>query len=166
MKKLSIFLIVLLTAACANKEGEAMKFRMTKAQALGAGVGAVVGGAVGYQFGSGLAQTLTTAGGFIAGGGAGYLIAGRLSPSDQATYNKTAKEALSSAADGQTLNWFNQETKTSGIFRPTRTFIAAGNNWCRDYHAVVALESEVLRSSGTACRMAGHDWLAFDNSPG
>ncbi|HEB79234.1 MAG TPA: hypothetical protein ENI79_02000 [Rhodospirillales bacterium] len=166
MRKFTIVLIALFLAACANKEGGAMKFKMTKAEALGAGVGAVIGGAVGYQFGSGLSQALFSMAGTVAGGAGGYVAVRRLAPSDQAQYTKTAKQALSNAADGETLNWSNPKTGASGIFKPTRSFRAAGDNLCRDYRAVVALEREVLRSGGTACRMSGGDWLAFNNAPG
>lgn len=163
MRKITVIFLALFTAACANNNLS----DMSKGEALGAGLGAVAGGIVGYQFGAGIGQILYTTVGAVAGAGGGYMVGRRLDASDQAVYNKSAKQALSSSMDGGSVAWTNPDTGSSGIFRPTRSFRSAGNDYsCREYRAVVALEKDVLKGGGTACLLADGEWWAFDNGAG
>lgn len=167
MKKILVVILSFLVTACGGRVDVGDLKNMSNGEAMGAGVGAIVGGLAGYQLGAGMGQMLFTTAGVLIGGSGGYLVGRRLGPSDQVRYNNTAKNALATASDGQTMSWSNPKTGSSGIFRPTSTF-HPGNDYamCREYRAVVSVNKEMLRSDGTACQLSDGQWLAFENGAG
>lgn len=140
--------------------------RMTTAEMVGAGVGLVVGGVVGYQFGGGTGQMLATAFGAAAGGTAGYVAGRRLSGSDRAEYERTKTEALEGARDGEVRSWSNPETGNGGMIRPVRSFAVGEERFCRDFRAAVAFDKDVTSGTGTACRERGGPWMVVADAFG
>ncbi|OHC79657.1 MAG: hypothetical protein A3G18_12380 [Rhodospirillales bacterium RIFCSPLOWO2_12_FULL_58_28] len=167
MKKVSVVTLSLMVAACGGSLDVGDLKNVSNGEALGAGLGAIVGGVAGYHLGNGVGQMLFTAAGVIVGGSSGYLVGRRLGPSDQARYNNTARNALATVSDGQAMSWSNPKTGSSGVFRPTSTF-RPGNDYavCRDYRAVVSVDKEMLRNDGTACQLSDGQWVAFENGTG
>ncbi len=151
MKKVAVLTAALVLASCAN-------VKMTQGEALGTAAGALAGGLIGYQFGGGIGQWLYTSAGAVIGAAGGYVVGNQMYPSDQAAYDRTARQALAGAEDGQILGWSNGETGNSGIFRPTRSFYLEGDRYCRDYRATFALQNDVLTGTGTACQQADGSW--------
>ncbi len=101
------------------------------------------------------------------GAGAGFVVGPRLIASDQAVYEKTARRALASSPDGKIVSWRNAETGSSGIFRPTRSFVVDSSGfYCRDYRATVAVKEGMVRGTGTACQTASGEWMLFDRQRG
>lgn len=151
MKKIIVVTVALFLVGCSNS-------RVSPIELVGAGLGAAAGGLIGYQFGGGLGRILYTAAGSMFGSGVGYMAGRMLSESDLMAYEKTAKEALSHARDGEHLDWANAETGHRGIFRPTRTFNGWDGRYCRDYRATVVLGPELKTAEGTACQQADGQW--------
>lgn len=60
-------LAVMMLGGCASMD-------ISREEGIGATLGAVAGGVIGYQFGDGTGQALTTATGAVIGGVAGYLL--------------------------------------------------------------------------------------------
>jgi surface antigen len=153
-KKTAVVLVALLAAGCGG--------RMSNSEMIGAAAGAAAGGLIGWQFGSGFGQAVAIAVGTVAGGAAGYVAARRLMPSDRAEYDRTTHLALAEAKDGETRDWINPETGTSGIVRPTRSYQADGRT-CREYRAAVAFEKDVHAGTGVACLQADGRWLVVSD---
>ena len=132
--------------------------RFTGAEITGATLGAAAGGALGYQIGGGLMQTVFTAGGVLLGGATGYMVGRRLEPSDKAMYGQTLSDALSGADDGETRHWLNPETGLNGTIRPVRSYHRGNDQLCRDYRSAVNFDVDVSTGSGTACRTPDGHW--------
>ncbi len=132
--------------------------RFTGAEMTGATLGAAAGGALGYQMGGGLAQSVFTAGGVLLGGATGYMIGRRFEPSDKAMYGQTLSDVLSGADDGETRYWLNPETGLNGTIRPVRSYRRGEDQVCRDYRSAVNFDVDVSTGSGTACRAPDGRW--------
>ena len=146
-------LAALVATGCAQQ-------RFTATEMTATALGAAAGGAIGFQLGGGLTQTLFAAGGSVLGGTAGYMIARRFSMSDRAMYSQVLAEALVSSDDGETRYWLNPETGRGGTVRPTRSFHRGdGMQFCRDYRSAVNFEFDVATGAGTACRAPDGQWI-------
>jgi surface antigen len=162
VKKLLIVFMIFTLAGCAER----LK-TMNKAEMVGAALGAIAGGYLGLQVGaSGFTRLAIFAATATAGGGIGYIAGRKLAPSDQESHNRTANEALAHAQDGEVRSWANQETGSSGIVVPSRSFRTPGGNYCRDYRATLSVTDDLLRSSGTACQQADGAWQTVRDHPG
>jgi surface antigen len=162
MRKVLLVALAVSLTACADRISNTNSSRL-----IGAAVGGAVGGFLGWQFGAGLGQILATAAGAGIGAGAGFVVGPRLIASDQAVYEKTARQALASSPDGKIISWRNAETGSSGIFRPTRSFVVDSSGfYCRDYRATVAVKEGMVRGTGTACQTASGEWMLFDRQRG
>ena len=80
-------LAALVATGCAQQ-------RFSTTEMTATALGAAAGGAIGFQLGGGLTQTLFAAGGSVLGGTAGYMIARRFTMSDRAMYSQVLAEAL------------------------------------------------------------------------
>ena len=162
MKKLIIVFMIFTLAGCAERMKD-----MSNAEMVGTVVGAIAGGYLGLQFGgSGITQWLLAATGATLGGGVGYIAGKKLDPSDQKSHDQTTNEALANAGDGQVRSWANQETGSSGIVIPTRSFQTGDGNYCRDYRATLSVAEDLLRTTGTACQQADGAWRTVRDHPG
>lgn len=126
--------------------------------------GAALGGYVGAQFGGGVAQTIFTAAGVMAGGGAGYVGARIMSQQDQALHQQTTHKALASNQSGVLHRWSNPESGRSGMVRTVNSFRRADGVQCRQYRASVVFDNGVSSGNGSACQQADGQWLAFNDS--
>ncbi len=151
MKKIAIVVLVFFLTACSAE-------KVHQGAVLGAGLGALAGGLVGYQFGGGLGQALYTTAGVVAGGNVGYVLGDKFLPSDIFEFKLTAFKTLVGARDGEIRGWSNAKTGHSGIFRATRSFHARNGHYCRDYRSTVAFKVQTHTTSGTACQLADGTW--------
>jgi len=152
VKKLTAIVVAVSLGGCANID-------LTREEMLGTAAGAAVGGIVGYQFGGGLIMnSLFATAGTLVGATAGLMTTQALMGPDAASYDRTAARALSSAQDGTITEWKNEETGSSGIFRPTNSFYMADGRLCRQYRATIAFAKNVRSGVGMACRGSDGRW--------
>jgi len=161
-KTLMSAVCILALSGCAQSMETAKS--MTWAEMAGTLGGAAIGGYVGAQFGGGLGQTIFTAMGVLAGGGAGYAGARMMSERDMALYNQTANNALANNATGQVHRWSNPESGRSGIFRTTASYRRADGSECKQYRSSVVFDDGVASAGGDACQQSDGTWLAYNDS--
>ncbi|HJN22746.1 MAG TPA: RT0821/Lpp0805 family surface protein [Rhodospirillales bacterium] len=151
MEKIAIVIIIFFLTACSTE-------KVNQGAMLGAGLGALAGGFVGYQFGGGLGQALYTTAGVVAGGSVGHVLGERFLSSDIFEFKLTAFKTFVGARDGEIHGWSNSKTGHSGIFRAACTFHARNDHYCRDYSSTVAFMVRMQTTSGTACQLADGTW--------
>jgi surface antigen len=74
-------------------------------------------------------------------------------------------EALDKQLSGQSVEWSNPDTGSSGSVTPLRTFRASDGRWCREYEQRVAGPAGAERLTGIACRDA-QGWRPKLERPG
>ena len=87
-----------------------------------------------------------------------------LLPSDISRFKTSAKLALQDPRDGQLYNWANPSTGVAGTIKPTRTYHAGDNIYCRDFEVKIAVDDDVRDASTRACRVAGGPWYLDPNA--
>lgn len=118
--------------------------------------GALAGGIIGNQFGSGTGRIAATAAGAIAGGLIGQNIGSRLDRQSRTAALQAEYDALESGRAGQPVAW--QGTNGSyGRVVPQQTYQVGSQN-CRRYTHTVYIEGNPERMTGTACRNADGSW--------
>ena len=156
------FLIVLTAVAVIGCENAPVN----KGGQIGAAVGAVGGGLIGYQFGGGMGQVAYTVIGTLAGGFGGMVIGQKLDASDRAEYRNNAENALNAHPDGGIATWSNGKTGNGGIFSPTRTFLNAEGRYCRDFRATTAFRGGLHKETGTLCLDPRGQWVHMGGKVG
>jgi len=148
------------------------------AAAVGGLLGAVGGGFVGREFGSGSGRTAATIAGSVIGGvlGAGAGLA--LTRQDDAFAQQTTQQALSTAPVNQPVQWQNPETgnygqvvATTPVYQQpvyTQQPVAAAYTTtynqpqaldCRDYKQTIFVDNQRYETAvGTACRQPDGTW--------
>jgi len=157
-KSLIVVLALALTA-CANKPN------LSTPHVVGAGVGAIAGGVIGYQFGGGITQSLATTAGAILGGAVGYAAGPRLWPSDRVALNQATHRALAEP-DGEIVTWSNPETGNGGMVRPTRSFLGPQGTMCRQFRSSVAWGAGTTSGTGLACLQPDGSWSVVEDRLG
>ena len=120
---------------------------------IGMTTGAVLGGAIGHQFGGGHGKTVATIGGAALGAFMGSRVGRTMDRNDQL---KTA-QALENSRDGQATTWRSGSSGQHYSVMPTRTY-GESSDKCRDFTTVTEIEGsqEVVR--GFACKQADGTW--------
>jgi surface antigen len=170
MKKIAVVSCILALTACAKSDLDVHNVNVWGfAGAVG---GALAGGFAGAEFGGGLGQTLSIAVGTMTGARVGYEAGTSLYASDQAAYNKNARMALNTSINGKVSDWANLETGNSGIFIPTKTFVASNGRLCRNYRSTLAMKSQgsltgvITHQKGTACQQVDGSWRSVSKNFG
>ncbi len=162
MRKFAVVSFVFALTACAK-----IDMNLSNANVggfAGAVVGALAGGFAGAEFGGGLGQTIFIGAGALTGANVGYEAGTILYPSDQTAYDNNAQMALTTSINGTVSDWANPETGNSGIFIPTKTFVASNGRSCRNYRSTLALKSHqsqsgvIAHQEGTACQQVDGSW--------
>ena len=170
MKKIAVISCVVALTACAKMDLNMQNVNV--GGVAGAVVGAIAGGFAGAEFGGGLGQTLFISAGAMTGASVGYEAGTILYPSDQAAYDNNARMALNTSTNGKVSDWANPETGNSGIFTPTKTFVAGNGRSCRNYRSTLALKAEgdqtgvITHQEGTACQQADGSWRSVSQNFG
>jgi surface antigen len=169
MKKIAVLLSLFALTSCSkNMDAQNVNF----GGLAGAALGALAGGFAGAEFGGGLGQTLFISAGAMSGASVGYEAGTILYPSDQAAYDNNARIALNTSINGEVSEWANPDTGNSGIFTPTKTFIANNGRSCRSYRSTLALRAQwsqrgiVTHQEGTACQQADGSWRSLSKNFG
>ncbi len=143
---------VLVLAACDNDTG-------TK-ETVGLLGGAVAGGLLGSQFGSGSGRLIMTGAGVLAGSMIGRNIGRNLDKKDRLEQERAAQKALENTRSGQTVAWNNPDSGNSGTVTPTRTFQNAQGQYCREIKQTITIDGNTEEVTGTACRQPDASWRA------
>ena len=159
MKKIVAITALILLVACSKTHTTQMK----SGPIATAAIGALVGGITAGQFGSGAGQLIFTILGGALGAGVGYSIGEQLVPSDLSRFRDSAKYAMDDTRDGELYNWTNPSTGVAGTIKPTRTYYAGENIYCRDFEAKIAVNQDIGEASSRACRVAGGPWYLEPN---
>jgi surface antigen len=122
---------------------------------IGMATGAVLGGVIGHQFGSGSGNTIATIGGAALGAFVGSRIGRSMDRDDQ---RKTAA-ALESSPDNRATTWKNPNTGQNYSVTPTRTYDGASGP-CRDFNTTTVIDGREEVVHGTACRQPDGSWKA------
>jgi surface antigen len=117
-------------------------------------VGAVAGGIIGNQFGSGAGRALATAAGVVVGGIIGSEIGRDLDEQDRRYALEAEYRALE---EDEESRWQNEESGHHGYIRPRRSYREAGRT-CREYEHTVYIDDEPKTLTGTACRQPDGTW--------
>jgi surface antigen len=115
--------------------------------AAGAGIAAVAGASSGWIVAAGLA-------GGLLGGAIGH----RLDNKDKQMAAQAAANAFESNRTGQAAAWKNPDSGNSGTITPTKTYQAAGGQYCREYRQEIIVGGEKQQAYGTACRQPDGSW--------
>ena len=152
MKKTMVLagpLAALLLAGCALQPAP------DRNQQAGTVIGAVVGGALGNQVGSGGGRAAATILGAIAGGVVGNSIGRTMDDTDRL---RTA-HALETSPVGAPTHWVNPDSGREYTVVPTRTY-ASAQGPCREYTMDAQVGGRTEKVYGTACRQPDGSWRA------
>ena len=153
MKKGLVLALALFLAACSGNN------QMSKGELIGTVGGGIVGAYVGSNFGGGAGRLLFIVGGAAIGGLAGFAYGDALIPSDRAKFKDSAKIAMDNIGDGQVYSWTNPDTGVAGTIKPTKSYYVETGQLCRDFDATIAVERNVGRTQGRACRVSATAWF-------
>lgn len=131
--------------------------------AVGTGLGMIVGGIIGNQFGKGSGKTAATVGGIVLGGIAGNAIAKDACKDerhDAYYYNNTYYDAFN-GDEGEEYEWRNPHTDNHG-------YVTAGDYYdegyggysgpCREFEQRVYIDGRPETATGVACRQPDGTW--------
>lgn len=145
-----VLMASLALSACANNE-------MGNKEMVGTGLGAVVGGLAGSQFGNGKGQVAMAVAGGLLGAMAGQSIGKSLDKADMMYLNQAETRAYT-APIGQTISWNNPQSGNSGTVTPVRDGYASGGQYCREYNQTIYVGGQKETATGTACRQSDGTW--------
>lgn len=123
----------------------------------GTAVGAVAGGIIGNQVGSGTGKVLATVAGAFVGGVVGHTIGKSLDDQDRRYAQEAELAALEDGRSGVSRTWRNPDSGRYGEVVPQRPY-RRGPRHCRDYTHTVFINGRPETMSGTACRNPDGTW--------
>lgn len=153
----TLTLVAFLSAGCANNQWDDSGPTGGAKQTVGTLLGAVGGGILGAQIGSGTGQIAAAIGGTILGGLLGGYIGQGLDEKDKLLAERNAQDSLENAPTGSTTSWENPDTGRYGDFTVNRTYTEAGGP-CREYTTNVMIGGEKRKAFGNACRHNDGSW--------
>lgn len=122
-------------------------------------VGAVAGGVIGNQFGSGKGNLLATAAGAVIGGIVGSEIGRYMDDADRRAAQEAEYHALETGTSGAETPWRNPDSGHYGIVVPGKPYKRAQDD-CRDYTHTIYIEGQPQTMRGTACRNQDGTWTS------
>ena len=154
MKKISIlslFAALLILSGCQTTNNWGTK------QTVGTGAGAVAGGLLGSQVGSGSGRLWATGAGVLIGAFLGSEIGASLDAADRYQMQEAQKEAYS-APIGETITWNNPDSGNSGSYTPVRDGQTESGKYCREYQQTIIVGGQEQQAYGTACQQPDGSW--------
>lgn len=129
---------------------------LTKADG-GTAIGAVAGGIIGNQVGSGTGKVLATVAGAFVGGVVGHTIGKSLDDQDRRFAQQAELAALEDGRSGVSRAWRNPDSGHYGEVIPDRPY-RRGPRHCRDFTHKVYIDGRPEAMRGTACRNPDGTW--------
>lgn len=154
MKK---FILVSVLAAGLAMSGCAQTGGTFSKENIGLASGAVVGGVLGSQVGSGSGRLWATGAGALLGSLAGSSIGQSLDRADQ-MYMQQATQQAHTAPVGETISWNNPESGHGGTITPTRDGRTNTGRYCREYQTTVTVGGQRENAYGTVCQQPDGSW--------
>lgn len=154
MKNFSLLIMVFATlslSACQTFQNSGNK------ELIGGGSGAVLGGLLGSQIGSGSGRLWATGAGVLVGALVGSEIGRSLDRADR-QYMAQANYEAQSAPIGEPISWNNPESGNSGSVVPTRDGYSASGRYCREYQQTIYVGGREESAYGTACQQPDGSW--------
>lgn len=154
MKKFSFVMmaLALLTfTACESTNGWGTK------QTVGTGAGAIAGGLLGSQVGSGSGQMWATGAGVLLGALVGSEVGQSLDRADRA-YMQQAQRDVYAAPVGDTITWNNPQSGNAGSYTAVRDGRTDSGLYCREYEQTIRVDGRQEQAYGTACRQPDGSW--------
>ncbi len=143
---------LVMTAGCQTTNSWGTK------QTVGTGAGAVAGGLLGSQVGSGSGQIWAAGAGALLGALVGSEIGMSLDRADMA-YMQQAQQNSYNAPVGNTISWNNPESGNSGTYTVVRDGTEkTSGRYCREYQQTVTVGGQKQSAYGTACRQPDGSW--------
>ena len=119
-------------------------------------IGAVAGGVIGNQFGSGAGRALATVGGAVIGGIIGNSIGKDM---DEADRRAAADAEYASLEYEEERRWRNERSGHYGYIKPRRSYRNGGLK-CREYEQTVYIRDRPETLVGKACKQPDGTWKA------
>jgi surface antigen len=119
-------------------------------------VGAIAGGVIGNQFGSGAGRALATVGGAVVGGIIGNSIGKDL---DDADRREATEAEYASLEYEEERRWRNERSGHYGYIKPRRSYRYSGMK-CREYEHTVYIKGRPETMVGKACKQPDGTWKA------
>jgi surface antigen len=120
-------------------------------------IGAVGGGVIGNQFGSGKGRVAATAAGIILGGIIGNQIGRDLDEEERRRAMEAEYQALEYGRDNEPRRWRGQRDGYYGTVKPGRRYSYQGQT-CREYEHEVFINGRPEIVRGKACRQYDGTW--------
>lgn len=120
-------------------------------------LGAVGGGIIGNQFGSGAGRAVATAAGVIVGGIIGSEIGRSLDEEDRRMATEAEYYALEEGEVGRPRQWRNPRNGRHGQVTPRRAYTYQGMN-CREFEHTIYVDGRPETMRGKACRQSDGTW--------
>jgi surface antigen len=117
-------------------------------------VGAVAGGIIGNQFGSGAGRALATVAGVVVGGNIGSELGKSMDENDRRAALEAEYRALE---DDEEEQWRNEKTGHYGYVKPRRSYRYSGMR-CREYEHTVYIDGRRETLVGKACKQPDGTW--------
>lgn len=124
---------------------------------VGTVAGAIAGGVLGNQIGSGSGRTAATVLGAVAGGLIGHQIGTALDERDRERALAAEYQALEYGRSGAKVGWTNPDSGHYGEVVPGPSYEAAQGQ-CRTYTHTIYIDGQPQAASGTACRRPDGTW--------
>lgn len=124
---------------------------------VGTVAGAIAGGVIGHQIGSGRGRVAATAIGAVLGGLIGHEIGSALDERDRARALEAEYQALEYGRSGSRVGWTNPDSGHYGEVVPGPAFDSAEGQ-CRTYTHTIYIDGRPQTASGTACRRPDGTW--------
>ena len=126
-------------------------------QKIGGVGGAVAGGLLGSQIGSGSGRLWATGAGVLIGGLLGSEIGASLDNADRGLL-ANANQQAQSAPIGQEISWNNPDSGNYGSVTPVRDGSDTAGRYCREYQQTIYVGGQQETGYGTACQMPDGSW--------
>ncbi len=127
-------------------------------ETMGKILGAVGGGLLGAQVGSGKGRMIAVGLGAVAGSWLGGSLGSSMDKTDRMKAAEVTQDSLEYKSSGTTSSWSNPESGHSGSVTPTRTYQTADQQPCREYTSTVNIDGQTEEAVGTACREPDGTW--------
>ena len=120
--------------------------------------GAVLGGLLGSQVGSGRGKLVAVGVGAVLGGLLGSSVGKSLDDTDKLMMERTTQASLEHVESGQTSTWSNPDSGHSGSVTPVKTYQTNAGQYCREYQQTISVGGQEEQAYGTACRQPDGSW--------
>ncbi len=155
--KIKIMVLTAAVAAGLTLSGCESFNRAGDKEKIGTASGAIIGGVLGSQVGSGSGRLWATGIGTLLGVLVGSEVGRSLDKADMA-YAQQANHQAHSAPIGEAITWNNPESGNSGSVTPVRDGNDTAGRYCREYQQTIYVGGQQETGYGVACQQPDGSW--------